>query len=395
MEKNKKKLLIFNTLYPPQVIGGAELSVQSIAESVKDSFDVTVTCSSDTNKKSEYYLNNVHIIKIPSLNLGYRSNRTKNFVGKIFWNILEIWNPLKNLYLNNIIKEINPDIIHTHNLACLSAYVWKIGKEKNIPVIHTLRDKWLLCSRHHMFKDQITCRDRCTFCKLLDYNKKKYSQNVDCVIGISNFILNLHIKNGYFFKSDKKVIYNAVNISIKKNTTRKENQLIFGFLGTIAPYKGIEFLLKNFLQTENKASLYIGGFVDNSYSQNLKKKYGSERVKFLGRVAPKDFLGKIDVLIVPSLVEEAFGRVVIEAFQCGIPVLASNRGGLLEIIKDNITGWFFDPTIEKDLISKIKHIIHTKDLELYKHNCLAEGEKFKINIMKENYLNVYKKYLNF
>lgn len=390
----KRKIIIFNTLYPPQILGGAELSVQSIAESVNKEFEVTVVTSNDTNVRSDYYLKNVHVIKIPAFNLGYRSNRTKNIFGKILWNILEIWNPLKEFYLYFIIDKIKPDLIHTNNLACISVYIWKVAKLKKIPVVHTLRDKWLLCSRHHMLKNLKSCKGRCLLCKILDLRKKKYSFYVDSVVGISNFILNEHVRYGYFPNSRKIIIHNGVNFSNKNVDFKRSEIKTFGFLGSIADFKGIEVLLEAFSLLKENLKLFIGGDVGNKFSKNLMNKYSSGKIKFLGRVSPDYFFTQIDILVVPSLFDEPFGRVVIESFQHGVPVLANKKGGLIELIKEGETGWFFDAENSRDLRLKILKICNTSNILNMKKKCLYEGEKYETSIMVDKYVEVYNNIFN-
>jgi glycosyltransferase involved in cell wall biosynthesis len=393
----KNKILIFNTLYPPEVVGGAELSVQSIAESISEKYDVTIVSSNDHNIRKDEHINNIHVIRVPAYNFGYRKRRTKGFFGKIFWNIFELWNPIKDRYLFKIIDQINPDIIHTNNLACLSVGVWKYGKNRNIPVVHTLRDKWLLCSRHHMFKYQKICSRRCFFCKIIDLRKKLLSSKVDYVVGISEFILKDHLKYKYFKNVKNTVIYNGVDNFIGKNNKitnkNKTYNLKFGFLGSISDFKGIEFLLINIVKINTNFCLYIGGDIKSIYAKNLKKTYEARNIKFLGRVTPEEFFKKIDLLVVPSLFYESFGRIVIESFQQGVPVLASCRGALPEIVKDGVTGWIFDPDIEGDLVQKINRICKNNTIKNFRENCLKEGNKFTVEIMKEKYLDLYEKIL--
>ena len=57
-------------------------------------------------------------------------------------------------------------------------------------------------------------------------------------------------------------------------------------------------------------------------------------------------MGKALVVIVPSRWPEPFGRVALEALMMGTPVVASKRGGLPEIIKNDVTGILADPTTE-------------------------------------------------
>jgi glycosyltransferase involved in cell wall biosynthesis len=54
------------------------------------------------------------------------------------------------------------------------------------------------------------------------------------------------------------------------------------------------------------------------------------------------FLQAVDFLIVPSVWNEPFGRIVVEAFAAGVPVIASATGGIPEIVTEGRNGFLFD-----------------------------------------------------
>jgi len=78
----------------------------------------------------------------------------------------------------------------------------------------------------------------------------------------------------------------------------------------------------------------------------------SNYVEFLGRCSDiPDLLANVDVVVLPSIVPEAFGRVIIEAQAVGVPVIASNIGGISEVIDDKETG-FLVPAKDVDALSE-------------------------------------------
>jgi len=172
------------------------------------------------------------------------------------------------------------------------------------------------------------------------------SNKIFAVVGVSNFILSHLLNYGYFKKSSiKKVIYNSRIINSKFNQVRTfDGNVIFGFIGNIAPNKGIENLIKIFCELERKNFfLYIAGNGKSSYLNYLQKKYCNSNIKYLGRITPEDFFPLIDFTIVPSIWYENFPNVIIESLYFGVPVIASNIGGIPELIKLGINGTLFNP----------------------------------------------------
>jgi glycosyltransferase involved in cell wall biosynthesis len=198
------------------------------------------------------------------------------------------------------------------------------------------------------------CPKQCNSCRLHSFPKRISSNLVNNVVGISEFILNKHLELGYFKNSTKHVIYNPI---IKPHFSDKQtnNDLKIGYVGTLAIHKGIELLLNEFVNLKIKASLYIyGKDQGQGYEYVLKKNYQLENVFFMGYQDINLIYSSIDLLIVPSLWSEPFGRIVPEANSFGIPVIVSNKGGLPELISDNRNGLVFDPSIPGDLVNKIK-----------------------------------------
>jgi glycosyltransferase involved in cell wall biosynthesis len=103
----------------------------------------------------------------------------------------------------------------------------------------------------------------------------------------------------------------------------------------------------------------------------------------------------IDMLIVPSLLNESLGRVVLEAYSCGIPVIGSNRGGIPEIVVEGETGFLFDPDIPDSLTELLRfacsnpHRIHAM-----KPACLEMAKRFAPEVIANHYLGVYEQVLS-
>lgn len=334
-------ILIFNEFYTPYIVGGAEVSTQMLAESlVSLGHKVTVCTTCDRDYKDVVNGVNVIYVRIENIYWPYKTSR-KNAFGKLAWHFLDIRNIRYSKRFNEIIDEVKPDIVHSNNISGFSCFVWTSAAKKRIPIVHTIRDYYLMCTKVSMYRG-VECNNQCFRCKIFSLLKRQASKKVDAVIGISSFILNRHIDYGYFqYAKYKKIIGNPVKVS-KLSNEHKIRTYNIGYIGSLSDAKGVGLLVRVFNKIGNKKyKLLLAGKGDNLYIQQLESMATNSNIQFLGFVNPNDFYNKIDLLVVPSQWKEPFGRVVIEAISKGIPVIASCNGGLPEILEGRQEGNVF------------------------------------------------------
>ncbi|MFA6236662.1 MAG: glycosyltransferase family 4 protein [Bacteriovorax sp.] len=149
------------------------------------------------------------------------------------------------------------------------------------------------------------------------------------------------------------VIYNPVGEQLPVRDTARNIKTI-GFVSMMAPWKGVhEIVLWCKLFEAELESLGItsvkiyGGDIyktvgsHNSYSEQIKRlntKFNSKLLSFQGHKEPKEIFQEIDCLIHYSLSPEPFGRVILEAFDAGIPVISTCLGGAGELVQSQVTG---------------------------------------------------------
>ena len=381
------KILIASALYPPYIKGGGEISTQLLAEGLmKNKIDVVVVTIG--KEYSEEIINGVKVYRIPFKNIywSYESNSKSN-LKKIIWHTIDSYNvKIKNEFISILNKE-KPDIVHSSTIEDISSYIWKICKDENIPVVHTLRSYTLLCPRATMYKNNKNCNVQCVDCKLITYPKKLLSNNVDAVVGISNFILKKHLESGYFKNSISRVIYNPyIDLNIKEFKNKEKK--VLGFIGRLEKNKGIEFLLKEYLRSDFNYNLLVFGTTkDKEYERKLKNKYKDKRIMFMGQQSPKEIYNKITHLIVPSLWNEPFGRIIVEAYSQGIPVLGSNRGGIPELIEEYKTGLVFSIE-ENNFLEKLNKFL---SIDFDKNYIRDFSKNFSVEKITNQYIDLYSK----
>lgn len=179
-------------------------------------------------------------------------------------------------------------------------------------------------------------------------------QNADSVLALSRQSKNEIIALGIPENKIKTFTYwvdQKVFLPLNKNTCRAllklDKKFIVLFVGRLVEEKGLIPLMVAASNWKDSICLLIAGV--GPLEENVKKAALKNRnIIFLGGISQESLpsvYNSADLLIVPSLNEEGFGRVIIEALSCGIPVVATNRGGVPEAM-DNSVGKIIDITSE-------------------------------------------------
>ena len=384
------KILLINSLYFPNFIGGAERSVQILAESlVAKGNQVSMICLA--KKDGEAVINGVKVYYLKLANIYWPFGQRHSLLSKISWHALDIRNRTMARHAGKIIMAEQPDVVHTHNLTGFSVAIWKEAKKGNFRIVHTIRDFYLLCFRSSMFKSGRNCIGQCGTCRLFSFWKKAAASYVDHVVGISDFALKRHRMHGFFNNTPSDVIYNSFS---KEKQIEKiaSHKIRFGYIGRLAPTKGVDLLLEAFEEPEiyNKAELRIAGEGEEAFVDSLKQRASNSYIHFLGTVLPEDFYSKIDVLVVPSKWHEPLGRVIFEAYSFGVPVIGSDRGGIPEIINQESTGYVFNPDSTQNLVMEMMRFIDQPRLARdMSGECMKKAQEFLPDVIASKYVAIY------
>lgn len=319
---------------------------------------------------------------------------------------VQIFNlPIKNslgYYLNfpfikNIIKKIKPDIVNTH-------YASGYGTlSRLLNFTPTLLSVWgsdvFDFPYQSKFKKSILVKNLKSSTEIAStsYVMKKQTQKfvADKKINITPFGINLN----KFKIVDKKTKKETINIGTIKTLTEK-----YGIKYLI---KAVKILLDRLyeedlleLKTQIRLTI-IGEGKQKEDLINLSKKLDiSSITTFVGLIPHKkvpEYLNSFDIFCVPSL-QESFGVSAIEASACGLPVIASDVGGLPEVIEDKVTGYIVPSKDAKKLADKLYNLVINKEK---RENLGEKGRKRveelynwnkNVDKMEEIYRTLIKKY---
>ncbi len=225
----------------------------------------------------------------------------------------------------------------------------------------------------------------------------------------TNWIANIYHglkKEQFLFKNDN---FKKINKSNNNKSNKKEDYI--AFMGRIIEPKGVDLAI----QACKKANIKLK-IAGKHYSSNKKDQYWEKYIKnelkhelieyvgFLKTTKEKEkFLKNAKALIMPSIWQEPFGMVMIEALACGTPVIGFNNGAIPEIIKNGKVGLIVKYQAEKDFdknqkkfyrranINALKNAILNID-KIDRNVCRQEFEKrFTQERMCKNYFDLYQK----
>jgi glycosyltransferase involved in cell wall biosynthesis len=358
------KVLIAARAYPPDVIGGGEVSTRLLAISlVEAGFDVVVMTIG--RKASEEKADGVRIIRRPAPNIYWSIDSGKiPLTIKALWHLRDSWIPSID-DLKRVVEYEKPDIVHTSTVEDISTALWSHCAQSKIPVVHTLRSYSILCPKATMFRKARNCDRICLLCNAVSWPKRARTQCVSGVIGISRFILEKHLHAGCFPGAKTIVIPNPVadgwghcKQPRAACNPRSSPHLTIGFLGRLTTEKGLEILLSAMRDCRRAdIELRVAGTGHPHYVDRLKHQALGLNVEWRQEWADaQKFLQELDALVVPSLWQEPFGRVVAESFAVGLPVICSSRGGLSELVQHGQNGFIFDPQEPWSLAAILKQL---------------------------------------
>jgi glycosyltransferase involved in cell wall biosynthesis len=208
---------------------------------------------------------------------------------------------------------------------------------------------------------------------------------VDYILAPTRLTRDLLLANGIGGAGKIRVSRYGIDISGIVGAPRNHNvppPLRVAFAGTLRPHKGPDLLVKAFrsLPPEVDATLSIHGNLERfkPYVRQLRKLAGNdERISFPGpfsRERVGQVLSEIDVLVVPSRWYENAPVVIYEAFAAKTPVVATDLGGMSEVVEHEKNGLLFELDNAEDLAGQL--------LRLYEEPSLLEGLRSGIGRVK-------------
>ena len=403
------------------MLGGGEISAGLMAKNLaRRGMDVSVLTSCFNGSKEFEVVDGVKI---------YRRLETGKSPESLFSNMRRalMFSDSVKRELVKLDKEQFFDIIHSVNITSL---VGVAGAKKKIgkPSIAHINSPTPFCPRGILLRGDRECSRRCNFARFsrclrefgmvskmktpfyLSYNpffaflvyrnfemKRDALKKFDYFIPISTFMKKLLLEEGVP-KERMEVIPNIVEtekfLSVKNEEHAVPRIL---YLGPYAEFKGPQILLSALLllEAEYECDLYGKGYFEEKLKDIVKEK-GLKNVRINPEVpyieVPRIYQGH-DILVFPSLVSEAFGRVAIEAMASGKPVIASRIGGVTDIVEDGKSGLLVAPGDAAGLTEALERLISDAGLRerMGREGRRVAAERYTADAVTHRVIGVYGK----
>jgi glycosyltransferase involved in cell wall biosynthesis len=300
-------------------------------------------------------------------------------IGKVQVALQSIWSGPSYELVDRKLRERHFEILHVQNFfPLLSPSVYSAARKHGVAVVQTLRNYRLLCPNGLLFRDGHICED--CMGKVFKYPgiihgcyrgrmataavatmtalhtvKGTWVDAVDLYITLTKFAQQKFIQAGF---PPEKVV-------VKSNFVYPDPGCGDGrggyalFVGRLSSEKGLEILLAAWRLVQRKWSLkIIGEGPLSGRVQEFCRQHPD--VEWLGarpNSEVKKFMGAASVLVFPSEWYETFGRVTIESFATGTPVIASRLGAMAEIGDEVDAGMLFQAGHPEDLAEKLRWIV--------------------------------------
>jgi glycosyltransferase involved in cell wall biosynthesis len=379
----KKKIMICCNVYPPNFIGGAELIAHSQALELKKNGHDVIVFTGDIGEwgkrhsiKSEIY-EGLKVFRVRLISQDYQPEYINFYHEKV------------ENHFKDVLNSFSPDVVHFHNIIGLSLGLFHIAKQRGIKTVLTLHDNWGFCYKNTIIKDEgEICQDftRCREC--LPYISDENNRGIPIRIRQDIFKITLKDVDEFISPSqylaknynlagipEKKmhVIWNGIEVQkfSKISKTPNDKRIRFTFIGYFGKHKGIHVLI-DALSYLNNSNLFTVNLVGKGeLMESIKNK-----VQEMGLKDIVSFWGKIDdigdayrgtdVFILPSIWPENQPVTITEAMASKIPVIASNSGGVPELIEDGKTGYLFEAGNPRDLAQKMSEfILHPETISIF------------------------------
>lgn len=386
--------------YPMRYNAGSEVYTQTLCHWLARHHDVQVFTREEDAFSPDYQIRTepdaddpritLHIVNNPRLKDRYRSSKI-------------------DMRFSEVVDRFRPDIVHIGHLNHLSTSIIKETKQRNIPIVFTLHDYWLMCPRGQFMQtfpenpDNLwaacegqadkKCAERCYARYFSGAHEERdldieywagwvarrmrhirsLLESVDMFIAPSQYLYKRFRDD--FGLPEKKLVYldyGFLRTRLEGKQRIADNRFTFGYIGTHIPAKGIHDLVRAFGTLSGNAQLRIWGRPRGQDTESLKRIAASMPTDIAARIEwlpeyknqeiTRDVFNLCDAIVVPSVWVENSPLVIHEAQQARVPVITADTGGMSEYVHHDVNGLLYEHRSYLSLAAQMQRFVDTPEL---------------------------------
>ena len=409
------KVLLATHFFPPNHPGGTEAYTLTLArEMLRRGCSPHVICAERWGAGSSWrpsYEDTLHE-GVPVRRLYWNWQLAPN----PFVNFYD--NPEVERHFAEHVRRVRPDVMHATSCYALGARIFGAARREGVPTFLTLTDFWLLCHRHTLYRGDgslctgpesaVACQE-CIAYSIDGYRMltrvvprrlaahvilglsrwprfarlrglrgnvgnaehryrflRRAFEDVDVAISPSRFLIEMFARNGYPTDRFRLSRHGLDTSWVSRVRTRDAHaRPRVGYIGQIDPVKGVGLLVQAFLSiaAEVSAELRIYGDLsrDPVFSSHLRRLVdGNPDIRLMGpfeRNGIADVLSELDFVVMPSFYYENSPVSIAEAFAARRPVIATNLGGMSEMVEHGVNGLLFERGDVRGLAEAMRALI--------------------------------------
>lgn len=274
-----------------------------------------------------------------------------------------------------LLDTASPDIVHVHNIYHqISPSILSEAKKRRLPVVMTAHDYKLIAPNYSLFHDGAVCErtkpdryweavaHRCVkgsrmasmfAAAEMALNRGRWRDGIDLVIAPSRFMQAILAEYG-FDKDGVMHVPHFIDAAAWRAVPGGDCAL---YVGRLSAEKGLDVLIRAAALARDIPLRIVGAGPEEARLKKLAADLGAANVVFAGFVGGgplRQEYARARFVVVPSVWYEVFGLVVLEAYASGKPVIATQIGGLSEMVKDGETGLYATAGDHKDLVEQMR-----------------------------------------
>lgn len=297
---------------------------------------------------------------------------------------LDVEDARAHAVFDTLLAELQPEVVHFWNLHGLGMSLPQACRARGIATVWSTQNCWSLCPRLYLLDERLgACSgpsedgSKCAQCvqepgKARAYASRHASartllqEHIDVHLCSSTRMRDLYVANGFDAGKIRILRQEAPGNDLLWQRTGSQRKIVeqlgrplrVGFLGSVMPHKGVHTLTAALQAlSPGEVECVVLGEQQRDYAQYLRTIDQKQRMHLHGPYAYEalpQFLGALDVVVVPSVVEEIGPMVVGEALAARCPVIGSRIGGIPDFVQHGTNGLLFTPGNTDELVECLR-----------------------------------------